>query len=126
MMTGAILGGSSVQQAAKLQMIIMFMISASTALASICASTYALSIMVDEEHRIRGERIYGRFAWGEVFCLGNVITRVAGAWRDVAAMAGRVKVGGVLSGTGRGRRDRDEEEVELLSTRREDLHGISA
>ncbi|KAK7466060.1 hypothetical protein VKT23_004784 [Stygiomarasmius scandens] len=125
MMTGAILGGSSVQQAAKLQMIIMFMISASTALASICASTYALSIMVDEEHRIRGERIYGRFAWGEVFCLGNVITRVAGAWRDVAAMAGRVKAG-VLPGTERGRRNRDEEEVELLSTRREDLRGISA
>jgi len=31
MMTGAILGGSSVSQAAKLQMVIMFMISASAA-----------------------------------------------------------------------------------------------
>ncbi|KAK0233949.1 hypothetical protein IW262DRAFT_124467 [Armillaria fumosa] len=58
MMTGAILGGSSVQQAAKMQMIIMFMISASTALASIFTTVYAISVVVDDEHRIRVDRIY--------------------------------------------------------------------
>lgn len=58
MMTGAILGGSSVQQAAKMQMIIMFMISASTALASIFTTAYAISVVVDDEHRIRTDRIH--------------------------------------------------------------------
>ncbi|KAK0466191.1 uncharacterized protein EV420DRAFT_815477, partial [Desarmillaria tabescens] len=57
MMTGAILGGSSVQQGAKMQMIIMFMICASTALASIFTTAYAISVVVDEEHRIRLDRI---------------------------------------------------------------------
>ena len=57
MMTGAILGGSSVQQAAKLQMIIMFMITASTTLASIFVTIAAVIISVDSEHRVRSERI---------------------------------------------------------------------
>lgn len=57
MMTGAILGGSSVEQAAKLQMIIMFMISASTALASIVTTVITLSVVVDSEHRIRPDRV---------------------------------------------------------------------
>ena len=57
MMTGAILGGSSVQQAAKLQMIIMFMITASTTLATIFTTFSAMLLAVDNEHRIRGERI---------------------------------------------------------------------
>ena len=57
MMTGAILGGSSVQQAARLQMVIMFMISSSTALASIVTTVLALSVVVDNEHRVRSDRI---------------------------------------------------------------------
>ena len=56
-MTGAILGGSSVQQAAKLQMIIMFMITASTTLAAIFVTISALVISVDAEYRVRSERI---------------------------------------------------------------------
>ncbi|KAI0067227.1 UPF0014-domain-containing protein [Artomyces pyxidatus] len=60
MMTGALLGGSSVQQAAKLQMVIMFMISASTTLASIVTTVLALLVCVDREHRIRGDRIDSR------------------------------------------------------------------
>ncbi|KAI0311268.1 UPF0014-domain-containing protein [Amylostereum chailletii] len=60
MMTGAILGGSSVQQAARLQMVIMFMIAASSALASIITTVLALLICVDEQHRIRSERIDSR------------------------------------------------------------------
>ncbi|EIW84462.1 hypothetical protein CONPUDRAFT_80795 [Coniophora puteana RWD-64-598 SS2] len=57
MMTGAILGGSSVEQAAKLQIIIMFMLSASTALASIVATVMALHVVVDKEHRVRLDRV---------------------------------------------------------------------
>ena len=57
MMTGAILGGSSVQQAARLQMIIIFMISSSTALACIVTTNLALGIVVDSEHRVRTDRI---------------------------------------------------------------------
>lgn len=57
MMTGAILGGSSVQQAAKLQMIIMFMITASTTLASVFITFAAIFVIVDHEHRVRPDRI---------------------------------------------------------------------
>jgi len=57
MMTGAILGGSSVEQASKLQMVIMFMISASTALAAIFTTVFALGMVVDGDHRVRGDRI---------------------------------------------------------------------
>jgi hypothetical protein len=60
MMTGAILGGSSVEQAAKLQMVIMFMISASTTLAAIVTTVIALAVVVDGEDRVRRERIDGR------------------------------------------------------------------
>ena len=57
MMTGAILGGSSVQQAARLQMVIMFMISSSTALSAIVTTVLSLSVVVDNEHRVRIDRI---------------------------------------------------------------------
>ena len=57
MMTGAILGGSSVEQAARLQMVIMFMISSSTALAAIATTVSALAVVVDMDHRIRDDRI---------------------------------------------------------------------
>jgi Uncharacterised protein family (UPF0014) len=60
MMTGAILGGSSVHQAAKLQMIIMFMIAANTVLASLFITFTAIVMVVDEEHRIRSDRIDDR------------------------------------------------------------------
>lgn len=57
MMTGAILGGSSVEQAARLQMVIMFMISSSAALSSIIVTALTLGIVVDSEHRVRIDRI---------------------------------------------------------------------
>ena len=73
MMTGALLGGSSVEQAAKLQsklkllsrrdalslpkVIIMFCISASTAFGTIIAVILCLAILVDTDHRVRGERL---------------------------------------------------------------------
>jgi len=60
MMTGAILGGADVGQAARLQMIIMFMISASSVLACIIVTLFTLNVCVDSEHRIRSDRIHKR------------------------------------------------------------------
>jgi hypothetical protein len=83
MMTGAILGGADVQQAARLQMIIMFMISASTALSCMIATCFALSVCVDSEHRIRSDRIelrphvLYRFSSGVV---QTVVGTVRNAW----------------------------------------------
>lgn len=57
MMTGAILGGADVGQAARLQMVIMFMICASSTLSCIAATLLTLYECVDSEHRIRGDRI---------------------------------------------------------------------
>jgi hypothetical protein len=56
MMTGAILSGANVEQAARSQMIITFMISASSALSGIVATLFTLSVF-DSEHRICGDRI---------------------------------------------------------------------
>jgi hypothetical protein len=56
-MTGAILGGSSVQQAARLQMIIIFMISSSTTLATVFITFSCIAVIVDNKHRIRCDRI---------------------------------------------------------------------
>lgn len=75
MMTGAILGGSPVDQAAKLQMVIMFMIGASTALASIATTLFALSVGVDADGRIRVDKMRGG--------LGGVWGLVGTGWRGV-------------------------------------------
>ncbi|KAF9261163.1 hypothetical protein L218DRAFT_870942 [Marasmius fiardii PR-910] len=85
MMTGAILGGSSVTQAAKLQMIIMFMISASTALACITCTTYAVSVIVDNEHRVRADRVSKPVSWRPLFQVG--MTRLGNLWRDGSGRA---------------------------------------
>jgi len=88
MMTGAILGGSSVQQAARLQMIIMFMISSSTALSAILTSMLALGVLVDGEHRVRSDRIDSRphAIWrARDWIIDKVVTYVQDAWRKVAA-----------------------------------------
>jgi ABC-type iron transport system FetAB permease component len=58
MMTGAILGGSSVEQAAKLQLVILFMLSSATTLASVMTIVVAVLVAVDGDHRIREDRIY--------------------------------------------------------------------
>ena len=56
-MTGSILGGASVTQAARLQMVLMFLISSVVVLSSIVATGFALMIVVDQDHRIRMDRI---------------------------------------------------------------------
>ena len=56
-MTGAMLGGASVEQAAILQIVLMFMITASSALAAFITTWLVLVVVVDGEHRIRSDRI---------------------------------------------------------------------
>jgi len=56
-MTGSILGGASVTQAARLQMVLMFSISSVVVLSSIVATGFALLIVIDHDHRIRADRI---------------------------------------------------------------------
>ncbi|KAG2018319.1 hypothetical protein CC2G_007755 [Coprinopsis cinerea AmutBmut pab1-1] len=84
MMTGAILGGADVQQAAKLQMIIVFMITASTSLAAILTTFAAILVVVDTEHRIRGDRVSirsGMQLWPKSFGLKTVFLWVLGGVR---------------------------------------------
>ncbi|KAF7972947.1 hypothetical protein HWV62_16512 [Athelia sp. TMB] len=110
MMTGALLGGASVDQAAKLQMVIMFMISASTTLASIVTTVLALAVVVDGEHRVRSDRVdvrphavYRARAWaaGRVLAGAKWVvapaTRAWGRWR---------KKGGEAEADGEGVGDR--------------------
>ncbi|KAG6856931.1 hypothetical protein H0H87_012184 [Tephrocybe sp. NHM501043] len=106
MMTGAILGGSSVEQAARLQMIIMFMISSATALASIFTVVSVISVTVDVEHRVRPDRIDGR---------------AFGVWRARQWLTKQIvfSVMGVLrkwKSSSRGSDSDPEEERELLFT----------
>jgi len=63
MMMRAILDGTDVEQAARLQMIIMFMISASNALSCIVATHLALLVCIDSERRIRLDRIDAHPHW---------------------------------------------------------------
>jgi hypothetical protein len=56
-MTGSILGGASVTQAARLQMVLMFLISSVVVLSSVVATGFALMVVVDHDHRIRIDRI---------------------------------------------------------------------
>jgi hypothetical protein len=55
--------GSDIEQAARLQMIIMFMISASNGLSCIVATHLALIVCVDSGHCIRFDRIDARPHW---------------------------------------------------------------
>lgn len=91
MMTGAILGGSSVDQAAKLQMVIMFMISSSTALASIVTTGLTLAMVVDGDHRIRSDRVDARehpIYRGRNWVLGKI---VVGLWIAVSPITRCIK-----------------------------------
>lgn len=91
MMSGAILGGADVQQAARLQMIIMFMIVASCALACVVATFLVLAVCLDSEHRIRSERIdkrhhvLRRASSGAVTTVADAVgrawIRIANSWK---------------------------------------------
>jgi hypothetical protein len=80
MMVRAILDGADTEQAARLQMIIVFMISASNALSCIIATHLALMACVDSECRIRLDRIDTHPHWLCSACSGSVeaVVRIAG------------------------------------------------
>ncbi|TFK49770.1 UPF0014-domain-containing protein [Heliocybe sulcata] len=102
MMTGAILGGSSVQQAARLQMVIMFMISSCTALSSMAITVSALSVVVDGEHRVRGERVDRRqhLVYRVRNRLAEVVKNgVEGATEKIKGVFGKGKKGQEEEGT---------------------------
>ena len=58
-MCNAVLNGSDVEQEARQQMVVMFMIAASNALSCIVATHLVLKACIDSEHRIRAESIDG-------------------------------------------------------------------
>ncbi|KAK9810214.1 hypothetical protein WJX72_006730 [[Myrmecia] bisecta] len=57
MMTGQILAGSDPSQAARYQMIVMFLIAATTAVGSVASVLFATFNIVDTKHRIRSDRL---------------------------------------------------------------------
>lgn len=98
-MTGALLGGAPVQQAARLQMVIMFMIAAASALAAILVTGGALLTVVDTEHRVRAERVDAR---------KHLVWRGRErAWAGICQAGTRVKEG--VKGLFGGKRARDGE-----------------
>ncbi|BFZ59647.1 hypothetical protein YB2330_000661 [Saitoella coloradoensis] len=64
-MTGTILGGADVDQAVKYQLVLIFVISGCTGVATVMAVWACLAVVVDERHRVRPERIYGKAKNGE-------------------------------------------------------------
>ncbi|KAF7422487.1 hypothetical protein PC9H_010643 [Pleurotus ostreatus] len=117
MMTGAILGGASVEYAARLQVIIIFMISASTTLAAIVATGAALAVVVDGEHRVREDRVDGR-PHGVYRAAEWVGERVVGGVKRVVGGVKRVferrQEGDVGEGEGEGRGGEGDGERERL------------
>ena len=99
-MTGSILGGASVPQAARLQMILMFMISSVVVLSSIVATGFALMIVVDQEHRIRMDRIDSstfvvwRYRERLFKKIGEFGSRVVGRIRDPLGKRGQIRLDG--------------------------------
>lgn len=104
-MTGAILGGSSVQQAAKLQMIIMFLISSATALASICSSGYAISVVVDPQHRVRQDRIYSEplFSFSPTNWIVSIVRGAKNVVKNGARSSWKIVSGVFVKGNDRAR-----------------------
>jgi hypothetical protein len=84
MMVRAILDGSDVEQAARLQMVIVFMISSSNTLSCIIATHLVLRVCVDSEHRIRGELIDTN---PHAFCRASSV-----AVQAIVSIAGRASV----------------------------------
>lgn len=99
-MTGSILGGASVTQAARLQMILMFLISSVVVLSSIVATGFALMIVVDQDHRIRMDRIDSstfivwRYRERLFKKLGEFGSRVLNRVRDPLRKRGQIRLDG--------------------------------
>ncbi|KAI8387516.1 hypothetical protein BD560DRAFT_382753 [Blakeslea trispora] len=80
MMTGQILGGAPVSNAVKYQQIIMFLISASTALGVLSAVVTCIRAMIDNRHRLRPERIIS----GRASLFQDIKGLFVSAWHGVA------------------------------------------
>ncbi|CAG8458872.1 23113_t:CDS:2 [Rhizophagus irregularis] len=63
MMTGQIIGGAPIMDAVKYQQIIMFMISASTALGVLSSIFVCMFTCIDNSHRLRNDRISSSKPW---------------------------------------------------------------
>ncbi|RGB40888.1 hypothetical protein C1646_752761 [Rhizophagus diaphanus] len=63
MMTGQIIGGAPIMDAVKYQQIIMFMISASTALGVLSSIFVCMFTCIDNSHRLRNDRILSSKPW---------------------------------------------------------------
>ncbi|KAI0306206.1 hypothetical protein B0F90DRAFT_1697057 [Multifurca ochricompacta] len=106
---------ADVQQAARLQMIIMFMIAASSGLSSIITTMFVLSVCVDSEHRIRKDRIrieVRRYALRRT--RSEVMRVISGTTASWAAWA-RVVVGRKGKGGNRGIESEESERAPLLN-----------
>lgn len=57
MMTGQILAGVAPVEAAKYQVLIMFLIAGATALGAVCAGLSAIILLTDDRHRLRLDRV---------------------------------------------------------------------
>ena len=83
MMARAILDGSDVEQAARLQMIVMFMIAASTTLSCTVAIHLVLWICMDPKHRIRSDHIDTRphaFLRASSSVIDAIVSMLGRAW----------------------------------------------
>ncbi|KIP10919.1 hypothetical protein PHLGIDRAFT_22003 [Phlebiopsis gigantea 11061_1 CR5-6] len=93
-MTGALLGGADVAQAARLQMVIMFLICGSSVLAALACTFACLSIVVDAEARVRLDKIDNRphEVWRVrkriVACVMDGICKAAGNGEEDESQAG--------------------------------------
>ncbi|KAL6751415.1 hypothetical protein V8C86DRAFT_3142181 [Haematococcus lacustris] len=67
MMTGQILAGSNPAEAARYQMVLMFVIGGSTALAATTSVYLAVIHLVDEEHALRLDRLHTKARGGEAW-----------------------------------------------------------
>ncbi|KAI9321758.1 hypothetical protein BX666DRAFT_1023604 [Dichotomocladium elegans] len=79
MMTGQILGGAPVMNAVRYQQIIMFLISASTALGVLLAVVACVRVIIDDKHRLRPERI----VTGRASVVRDIKGLIVSAWRLV-------------------------------------------
>ena len=98
-MTGEILAGSDPAQAARYQIVIMFLLAATTALSAVGMVFAAVLSVVDSEDRLRPERLHpaassGAFAWlgAQLSCAAQRARGRFGRLR--AALRGAAAAGG--------------------------------
>ncbi|KAI8979312.1 hypothetical protein BDF20DRAFT_868844 [Mycotypha africana] len=82
MMTGQILGGAPVSNAVKYQQIIMFLISASTALGVLSCVVSCIRVVIDSKHRLRPEKIIS----GRASLLKDIKQALIDTWNFICCM----------------------------------------